>query len=61
MSVNAVTGTGRMLIVEFLYQAYLHSRMRARTSEFIKILNRARPEPKTTEKKTMRYANPPLL
>jgi len=34
-------------------KAYLHSRMRARTTEFIKILNRARPEPKTTEKKTI--------
>lgn len=34
-------------------KAYLHSRMRARTSEFIKILNRARPE-KVTEKKTIR-------
>ncbi|XP_073235624.1 actin-related protein 2/3 complex subunit 2-like [Porites lutea] len=34
-------------------KAYLHSRMRARTSEFIKVLNRARPEPKTTEKKTI--------
>ncbi|XP_065052930.1 actin-related protein 2/3 complex subunit 2-like [Rhopilema esculentum] len=33
-------------------KAYLHSRMRARTSEFIKVLNRARPE-KVTEKKTM--------
>lgn len=34
-------------------KAYLHSRMRARTTEFIKVLNRARPEPKTTEKKTI--------
>lgn len=33
-------------------KAYLHSRMRARTTEFIKILNRAKPE-KVTEKKTM--------
>ncbi|XP_062517445.1 actin-related protein 2/3 complex subunit 2-like [Corticium candelabrum] len=33
-------------------KAYLHSRMRARTSEFLKVLNRARPEPKTVEKKT---------
>lgn len=29
--------------------------MRARTTEFIKVLNRARPEPKTTEKKTITY------
>lgn len=34
-------------------KAYLHSRMRHRTSEFIKVLNRARPEVKTTEKKTI--------
>ncbi|XP_066932361.1 probable actin-related protein 2/3 complex subunit 2 [Clytia hemisphaerica] len=34
-------------------KAYLHSRMRAKTSDFIKVLNRARPEPKTTEKKTI--------
>ncbi|EDO43583.1 predicted protein [Nematostella vectensis] len=34
-------------------KAYLHTRMRARTADFIKILNRARPEPKTTEKKTI--------
>jgi len=33
-------------------KAYLHSRMRARTTDFIKILNRARPE-KITEKKTI--------
>lgn len=33
-------------------QAYLHSRMRARTSGLLKILNRARPEAKT-EKKTI--------
>eukprot|EP00118_Oscarella_pearsei_P024665 m.306551 g.306551 ORF g.306551 m.306551 type:complete len:299 (+) comp41340_c0_seq1:54-950(+) len=33
-------------------KAYLHSRMRSRTSVFLKVLNRARPEPKTTEKKT---------
>ena len=31
--------------------------MRARTTEFIKVLNRARPEPKTTEKKTITYVN----
>ncbi|RWS11217.1 putative actin-related protein 2/3 complex subunit 2-like protein [Dinothrombium tinctorium] len=33
-------------------KAYIHSRMRAKTSEFLKILNRARPE-KQTEKKTI--------
>lgn len=34
-------------------KAYIHSRMRAKTSDFLKVLNRARPEPKTTEKKTI--------
>lgn len=35
-------------------KAYLHSRMRARTAEFLKIMNRAKPEPpKKTEKKTI--------
>lgn len=30
--------------------------MRAKTSDFLKVLNRARPEQKTTEKKTITYA-----
>lgn len=34
-------------------KAYIHSRMRAKTSDFLKVLNRARPEPKITEKKTI--------
>ncbi|XP_014250263.1 probable actin-related protein 2/3 complex subunit 2 [Cimex lectularius] len=34
-------------------KAYIHSRMRAKTSDFLKVLNRARPESKSTEKKTM--------
>ncbi|XP_054724002.1 probable actin-related protein 2/3 complex subunit 2 [Uloborus diversus] len=34
-------------------KAYIHSRMRAKTSDFLKVLNRARPEPKIVEKKTM--------
>lgn len=34
-------------------KAYIHSRMRAKTSDFLKVLNRARPEPKSTEKKTI--------
>ena len=33
-------------------KVYIHSRMRAKTSEFLKVLNRARPE-KQTEKKTI--------
>ena len=33
-------------------KAYIHSRMRAKTSEFLKVLNRARPE-KAVEKKTI--------
>ena len=34
-------------------KAYIHSRMRAKTSDFLKVLNRARPESKSTEKKTI--------
>jgi len=34
-------------------KAYIHSRMRAKTSEILKVLNRARPEAKQTEKKTI--------
>ncbi|XP_036370469.1 actin-related protein 2/3 complex subunit 2 [Octopus sinensis] len=34
-------------------KAYIHSRMRAKTSDFLKVLNRARPEPKVVEKKTI--------
>lgn len=33
-------------------KAYMHQRMRAKTSEFLKVLNRARPEEKNKEKKT---------
>ncbi|PLW11535.1 hypothetical protein PCASD_22719 [Puccinia coronata f. sp. avenae] len=33
-------------------KAYLHSRMRARTNEFLKILNRAKPEVLDKERKT---------
>ncbi|XP_071811785.1 actin-related protein 2/3 complex subunit 2-like [Apostichopus japonicus] len=35
-------------------KAYIHSRMRARTTDFLKILNRARPEDQTKEKKTIK-------
>ncbi|XP_015604037.1 probable actin-related protein 2/3 complex subunit 2 [Cephus cinctus] len=34
-------------------KVYIHSRMRTKTSEFLKILNRARSEPKNVEKKTI--------
>jgi len=34
-------------------KAYIHSRMRSKTSDFLKVLNRARPEPPKVEKKTM--------
>jgi len=34
-------------------KAYLHSRMRAKTADFIKVLNRARPDVKSKEKKTV--------
>ncbi|KAK3108698.1 hypothetical protein FSP39_013567 [Pinctada imbricata] len=36
-------------------KAYIHSRMRAKTSDFLKVLNRARPEVKDKEKKTITY------
>ena len=32
-------------------KAYMHSRMRARVSEFLKVLNRAKPEDNSGEKK----------
>lgn len=34
-------------------KAYIHSRMRAKTSDFLKVLNRARPEQRSNEKKTI--------
>jgi len=34
-------------------KAYMHQRMRAKTNDFLKVLNRARPEEKGKEKKTM--------
>jgi actin related protein 2/3 complex subunit 2 len=34
-------------------KAYIHSRMRAKTSDFLKVLNRARPDSKEKEKKTI--------
>lgn len=34
-------------------KAYIHSRMRAKTQDFLKVLNRARPEKEKTDKKTM--------
>lgn len=37
-------------------KAYMHSRMRARVSEFQKVLNRAKAEVATGEKKTVRWA-----
>lgn len=33
-------------------KAYIHSRMRAKTSDFLKVLNRAKPQPKVVDKKT---------
>lgn len=35
-------------------KAYMHTRMRARVRDFLKILNRAKPEVTNTEKKTAR-------
>lgn len=34
-------------------KVYVHSRMRAKTADFLKVLNRARPERKSVEKKTI--------
>lgn len=34
-------------------KAYIHLRMRAKTTDFLKVLNRAKPEPKVVERKTM--------
>lgn len=39
-------------------KAYIHSRMRAKTSDFLKVLNRARPENKSTDKKTITWVTP---
>ena len=42
-------------------KAYMHSRMRHRASEFLKILNRARPEPVgEKERKTITYVPTPV-
>jgi len=35
-------------------KAYIHCRMRAKTTDLLKVLNRAKPEPKNVEKKTMK-------
>ncbi|VDK44278.1 unnamed protein product [Cylicostephanus goldi] len=40
-------------------KVYMHSRMRSKTNDFLKVLNRARPEVKL-EKKTYRYPKPCL-
>lgn len=32
-------------------KAYMHQRMRAKTTDFLKVLNRAKPEPKIQERK----------
>lgn len=34
-------------------KVYIHSRMRTKTTDFLKVLNRARSQPKNTEKKTI--------
>nr|CAB3223163.1 actin-related protein 2/3 complex subunit 2-like [Phallusia mammillata] len=34
-------------------KAYMHQRMRAKTSDFLKVLNRAKPEDKSKERKTI--------
>ncbi|RUP50374.1 Arp2/3 complex, 34 kd subunit p34-Arc-domain-containing protein [Jimgerdemannia flammicorona] len=42
-------------------KAYLHSRMRARVTEFLKVLNRAKPEVVNAEKKTWQDFPPRLI
>lgn len=46
----------KLTLFRLILQAYIHSRMRAKTSDFLKVLNRARPEVKDKEKKTIRSA-----
>lgn len=51
-----------MTISSSLRKAYIHTRMRAKTSEFLKVLNRARPDAEKKEMKTISYvaaARPP--
>lgn len=38
-----------------LPQAYIHTRMRAKTSDFLKVLNRARPDAEKKEMKTISW------
>jgi Arp2/3 complex, 34 kD subunit p34-Arc len=42
-------------------KAYMHSRMRHRVAEFLKVLNRAKPEQAEKERKTARYVRKSLL
>lgn len=44
-----------IIIVVSLPQAYIHTRMRAKTSDFLKVLNRARPDAEKKEMKTISY------
>lgn len=40
-------------------QAYIHTRMRAKTSDFLKVLNRARPDAEKKEMKTISWVDLP--
>lgn len=46
-------GKADVLLVCFSCQAYIHTRMRAKTSDFLKVLNRARPDAEKKEMKTI--------
>lgn len=65
---NAIVASGTIshiqLFRDYLHyhikcsKAYMHSRMRHRVTEFQKVLNRAKTEVATTERKTARYVSP---
>lgn len=51
VSWGEVLGRKRVSLTSTL-QAYIHSRMRRRTADFLQVLNRARPENEEKERKT---------
>ena len=44
-----------LICVSLYTQAYIHTRMRAKTSDFLKVLNRARPDAEKKEMKTISW------
>lgn len=46
-----------LIIALRLFQAYIHTRMRAKTSDFLKVLNRARPDAEKKEMKTISWVS----